>query len=69
MHAACRLGVIAVSSFIRQRPELYRSQSAVLLETQQGDLLLDAGKADVGYQLDHYRLQVSALAISTVIMC
>jgi phosphoribosyl 1,2-cyclic phosphate phosphodiesterase len=46
-----------VSSFIRQRPELYRSQSAVLLETQQGDLLLDAGKADVGYQLDHHRLQ------------
>lgn len=45
-----------VSTYIRPRPELYRSQSAVLLETRQGDLLLDAGKPDVANDVNPHRL-------------
>lgn len=51
-----------VSNWVRQKPELFRTQSAVLLETEQGDLLLDAGRPDLCNWINDSKLK--AICIS-----
>ena len=46
-----------VASRVREQPELFRTQSAVLLETEQGELLLDAGRPDLCNLINHSKLQ------------
>ena len=45
-----------VSNYVRAHPELYRAQSSVLLQCDAGDLLLDAGKPDVCYDVNPQQL-------------